>query len=165
MASSSRSSGTKKASPKKAASKKSTSKQAPSKQATSKQATSKQATSKQATSKQATSKQATSKQASPRRSGNSGAPKAEARPAARASQVAAQAASELLELTGKGVEGITGLERTDDGWTVHVEVVEVRRIPDTTDVLALYEVETDKQGSLLGYRRLRRYARGVPGDD
>jgi Gas vesicle synthesis protein GvpO len=93
------------------------------------------------------------------------APRAEARPAARASQVAATAAGELLELTGKAVEGVTGLESTDDGWTVQVEVVEVRRIPDTTDVLALYEVSTDKQGSLLGYRRLRRYARGTPGDD
>jgi len=93
------------------------------------------------------------------------APRAEARPPARASQVAAKAAGELLELTGKAVEGVTGLEGTDDGWTVQIEVVEMRRIPDTTDVLALYEVNTDKQGSLLGYRRLRRYARGTPGDD
>ena len=93
------------------------------------------------------------------------APRAESRPPARASQVAAKAAGELLELTGKAVEGVTGLEGTDDGWTVQIEVVEMRRIPDTTDVLALYEVNTDKQGSLLGYRRLRRYARGTPGDD
>jgi Gas vesicle synthesis protein GvpO len=93
------------------------------------------------------------------------APKAEARRPARAGQVAAQAAAELLELTGKGAEGVTGLERTEDGWTVQVEVVEVRRIPDTTDVLALYEVQTDDQGSLQGYRRIRRYARGVPGEN
>jgi hypothetical protein len=45
-----------------------------------------------------------------------------------------------------------------------VEVVEVRRIPDTTDVLALYEVEMDTDGAMEGYRRLRRYARGVPGE-
>ena len=74
--------------------------------------------------------------------------------------MAAQAARELLELTGKAAEGVTGLERTEDGWTVQVEVVEVRRIPDTTDVLALYEVETDDQGALQGYRRVRRYTRG-----
>jgi hypothetical protein len=75
------------------------------------------------------------------------------------------AAQELAELTGKGVEGVTGLERTDDGWTVEVEVVEVRRIPDTTDVLALYEVTADARGALLGYRRLRRYARGDARND
>jgi hypothetical protein len=93
------------------------------------------------------------------------APKARPRPPARATQVAAQAARELLELTGKQAEGVTGLEKTDDGWTVQVEVVEVRRIPDTTDVLALYEIQADGHGALLGYRRVRRYTRGVPGDD
>jgi hypothetical protein len=56
---------------------------------------------------------------------------------------------------------VTGLERTDDGWKVQVEVVEVRRIPDTTDVLALYEVDVDPRGELMGYRRLRRYSRGA----
>lgn len=93
------------------------------------------------------------------------APRAAAAKRATASQVAARAAQQLLELTGKGAEGVTGLERTDDGWKVHVEVVEVRRIPDTTDVLALYEVQVDEDGDLIGYRRLRRYTRGKPGED
>lgn len=104
-----------------------------------------------------TARKTTEKRASP--------PRAAAAKRATASQVAALAAQQLLELTGKGVEGVTGLERTDDGWKVHVEVVEVRRIPDTTDVLALYEVQVDEDGDLMGYRRLRRYARGVPGED
>lgn len=93
------------------------------------------------------------------------APRAAAPKRATASQVAARAAQELLDLTGKGAEGVTGLERTEDGWKVQVEVVEVRRIPDTTDVLALYEVQVDEDGDLIGYRRLRRYARGVPGEN
>jgi Gas vesicle synthesis protein GvpO len=118
-----------------------------------------------------TKKTSTRKTAAKKQSGSatkksgSSAPRAESRPAATAAKVAAQAATELIELTGKAIEGVTGLERGDDGWIVQIEVVEVRRIPDTTDVLALYEVKTDKQGSLEGYRRLRRYARGVPGDD
>jgi hypothetical protein len=78
--------------------------------------------------------------------------------------VASNAARQLLELTGRQAEGVTGLKKTDDGWQVQVEVVEVRRIPDTTDVLALYEIDVDSDGDLLGYRRLRRYARGVPGE-
>jgi hypothetical protein len=82
-----------------------------------------------------------------------------------AREVATAAARELLQLTGKEPEGITGLERTDDGWKVLVEVVEVRRIPDTTDVLALYEITADERGQLQGYRRVKRYARGVPGEE
>ena len=79
--------------------------------------------------------------------------------------MAQSAARQLLELTGREAEGVTGLERTDDGWKILVEVVEVRRIPDTTDVLALYEVAVDEDGDLESYRRLRRYTRGVPGED
>ena len=93
------------------------------------------------------------------------APRAEPPRRATATQVAARAAVQLLELTGKESEGVTGLNRDDDGWTVEVEVVEVRRIPNTTDVLAVYEVRTDEHGNLLGYRRLRRYARGTPREE
>ena len=145
-ASTSRASGTKKASPSKKTAKKSSTKRTAAKRSTASQG------SQDAGSEGSASRGRT-------------AAKAESRPAAKASHVAAQAASELLELTGKAAEGVTGLERTEDGWTIQVEVVEVRRIPDTTDVLALYEVNTDRQGSLLGYRRLRRYARGVPGEN
>ena len=105
-------------------------------------------------------------------SGGGGAPRkrasahrAESRPRANASQVALEAARQLRELTGTQAEGVTSLQRTEDGWQVQVEVVEVRRIPDTTDVLAIYELEVDEQGALQGYHRLRRYARGVPGEN
>ena len=114
-----------------------------------------------ATSKPATKKTATKKTATKR---SSDAPRASSPRRPTGTQVAAEAAKQLLELTGRAAEGVTGLERTDDGWNVQVEVVEVRRIPDTTDVLALYEVEVDSDGALQAYRRLRRYSRGAPGE-
>lgn len=88
-------------------------------------------------------------------------PRAAAKKKPSTSQIAASAALQLLELTGRTSEGITGVERTDDGWKIEVEVVEVRRIPDTTDMLALYEVQVDETGTLEGYRRVRRYVRGT----
>jgi hypothetical protein len=96
---------------------------------------------------------------------DSSAPRTEAPRRMPGPQVAKAAERQLLELTGKQSEGITGLQRTDDGWTVRLEVVELRRIPDTTDVLASYEVEMSSDGELIGYRRLRRYVRGVPGEE
>ena len=81
-------------------------------------------------------------------------------------QVARSAARQLLELTGTDAEGVTGLERTEDGWKVQVEVVEVRRIPDTTDILAIYEVQRGRgrrAGGLPATPPLR--PRGVPGED
>jgi hypothetical protein len=67
---------------------------------------------------------------------------------------------QIAELTGKEPEGVTGVEPTEDGWVVTVEMLEDRRIPSTTDLLATYETEIDADGELISYRRVRRYARG-----
>jgi hypothetical protein len=74
--------------------------------------------------------------------------------------LARRAAFELAELIGHSPESIVSLERTDDGWRVGVEVLELARIPDTADLLAEYEVDTDAEGHLMGYRRTQRYVRG-----
>jgi hypothetical protein len=72
---------------------------------------------------------------------------------------------QIAELTGKDPEGVIGVEPAEDGgWLVTVEVIEDRRIPSATDVLASYETEISPDGELLSYRRLRRYSRGR-GDD
>ncbi|MFG1698255.1 gas vesicle protein GvpO [Nonomuraea sp. NPDC049309] len=65
----------------------------------------------------------------------------------------------VSELTGKEAEGVTSVTPADDGWLVEVEIVEDRRIPSSGDMLAVYRVEMDKGGSLLSYRRIRRYRR------
>jgi hypothetical protein len=75
-------------------------------------------------------------------------------------KIAAQARDELAEMTGLEPEGVTSLEQTEDGtWQVTVELLELSRIPETDDLLGSYEVELDEEGEVLGYRRLRRYAR------
>jgi pyruvate/2-oxoglutarate dehydrogenase complex dihydrolipoamide acyltransferase (E2) component len=118
---------------------------------------------KSSSTKKASTKKATAKKAPARK--RASAPRAEADRPPNPGRIAAEAARQLVELTGKDAEGVVGLDRSDDGWKVEVEVVEVRRIPNTTDVLAMYEVEVDGKGSLQGYRRVRRYVRGVPGED
>lgn len=67
---------------------------------------------------------------------------------------------QIVELTGKEPEGITGVERSEDGWVVTVEVVDDRRIPSSSDILSTYRAEIGPDGDLLEYRRVRRYARG-----
>jgi hypothetical protein len=67
---------------------------------------------------------------------------------------------EIAELTGKDAEGVIGVARSEDGWVVTVEVVDDRRIPSSADILSAYEAEIGPNGDLLGYRRVRRYARG-----
>ena len=124
--------------------------------------TAKTPTKKTATKKTATKKAAGSDQPTRRRAS---APRAESKPRLSAMDVAERAAEQLGRLTGKHVEGVTGVERSDDGWRVTSEVLEVRRIPETTDVLAQYEIDTDDRGDLTGYRRLGRYTRGSARED
>jgi len=74
---------------------------------------------------------------------------------------AAQAAlSQIAQLTAKQAEGVTGVKRTEDGWTIGVELIEDQRIPSSADILATYEATIDADGDLLSYKRVRRYARG-----
>ena len=71
-----------------------------------------------------------------------------------------QRAREQLEaLLERPVESVSSFERTHDGWLVTMEVVEVSRIPESTDVLASYELELDEDRNLRRYARVRRYNR------
>jgi hypothetical protein len=77
-----------------------------------------------------------------------------------AAVAARRAAQQVAEFTGRSPECVVSIDREEGGWEVGVEVVEIQRIPDTQDILAIYEVHVDRDGDLLSYRRTRRYARG-----
>lgn len=66
----------------------------------------------------------------------------------------------VADLTGFEPESVTGLEWDGDSWLVTVDALELSRIPNTTDVLATYVVQLDGGGTLLGYKRTRRFHRG-----
>jgi Gas vesicle synthesis protein GvpO len=90
-----------------------------------------------------------------------GRPGAQRGGAALSAPLAARAGLQhIADLTGKQPSGVTSLERADDGWVVGVEVVEDRRIPSSTDILGLYVAQIGADGSLVAYRRIRRYQRG-----
>jgi hypothetical protein len=74
--------------------------------------------------------------------------------------VVRRAGAQFAELTGLTAETVSSVKRTDDGWTLEVEVLELERVPDTMSLLASYQVDLDPHGQLTGYRRVRRYERG-----
>ena len=77
-----------------------------------------------------------------------------------AAEAAGIAMRQIVELVSRDPVGATSVAPTDEGWLVEVEVVEDRRIPTSSDILALYEVELSLDGDLLSYSRTRRYPRG-----
>jgi hypothetical protein len=70
-----------------------------------------------------------------------------------------RALDELEALVGCPAEGVTAISRVDGGWKAMVDVLEVARVPETTDVLASYEVTFDGDGQVSGYRRTGRFLR------
>jgi hypothetical protein len=79
-------------------------------------------------------------------------------------EIAMSAAKQAQELIGRPVESITGMAKDGDGWTITLEVLELERVPTTTDVLGNYEVTLDKNGELTGAERTRRYPRAEAGE-
>jgi Gas vesicle synthesis protein GvpO len=77
-----------------------------------------------------------------------------------ASELAQAALTTVEELTGFSPEAVTGLEWDGESWQVTVDVLELERVPNTTDVLASYIVQLDESGTLRGYRRAGRFQRG-----
>ncbi|CAL9367610.1 hypothetical protein SUDANB6_00793 [Streptomyces sp. enrichment culture] len=75
-------------------------------------------------------------------------------------EVLRQAREQLAELTGMAAESVSSFERTEEGWALEVEVLELERVPDTMSLMATYQVELDHDGLLTGYRRVGRYERG-----
>ena len=73
---------------------------------------------------------------------------------------------ELPPLLGRRVESILGVQPDDDGgWHVIAQVVELARVPNSTDVLGAYLVTLDDDGELEGYQRQRRYVRSQADED
>ncbi len=74
-------------------------------------------------------------------------------------EVAQKAKEQLMALTGLKADTVSALVRSEGGWRVMLEMVELKRIPEASDVLATYRVTTDDMGNVLQYQRTRRYHR------
>lgn len=66
---------------------------------------------------------------------------------------------------GSKPESASGVERSNGNWRVNVEVVQLRRIPESTDILASYAVLVDGDGGLVSVQEVRRYRRSQADDD
>lgn len=69
------------------------------------------------------------------------------------------ARSQLEVLTGLMADNVSDLSHGEDGWRLVVNMVELKRVPATMDVLAAFEVVLDERGNVMSYHRARRYLR------
>jgi hypothetical protein len=80
-------------------------------------------------------------------------------PSLSAKEMTEAAVEALRDLTSLEPEAAVGLQWDGESWLVTLDVLELRRVPDTTDLLATYVVQLDDDGGLLGYERTRRFQR------
>lgn len=73
--------------------------------------------------------------------------------------IAQRAKEQLADLTDLKPDTVSSMAKGPDGWHVNVEMVELKRIPDSTDVLACYECILDDDAVMISYKRTRRYYR------
>ena len=82
-----------------------------------------------------------------------------------ANEVVEKAQQEFVKLGKKPADGVTGLSKTEEGWAVLLEALERKAIPDTMDILGLYELHLDNEGNLLGLDRKKLRKRGETNEE
>ena len=65
------------------------------------------------------------------------------------------AKGELTALTNLKVSSVVGVTKQETGWHVGIELIERKAIPDTQDLLGVYEVMVNDEGELVTYERKR----------
>jgi hypothetical protein len=92
-------------------------------------------------------------------------PEPAAAPSGDVAKVIARAREHVEQVLGEEPDGVSGIDRSNGNWCVNVEIVKLRRIPESTDVLASYAVVVDGEGDLVSLQETRRYRRSQAEDD
>ena len=71
------------------------------------------------------------------------------------SKIIQKARSELNSLTGLEISSTISAEKEEDRWLVSLEAIEKRSIPDSMDILAIYEMGLDLEGNMQEFRRTK----------
>ena len=74
-----------------------------------------------------------------------------------------QASQRALTLLNLKLSVITSVAPEDGGWRVTAEMVERRGVPDTNDLIGIYDVRLDAAGNVTRYERTRMRRRGEIG--
>ena len=67
---------------------------------------------------------------------------------------------EIKEVLKKEPETISSIEKTKEGWTIQCDVLEKKSIPETYDLLKIFEFRLDGNGKITGFKQLKKIRRG-----
>ena len=79
-------------------------------------------------------------------------------------EIQEKAVPQIRTLLNKEPEGISSIEKTNEGWKVQCEMLEKKSIPETYDLLKVYEFLLDKEAKVTSFKQLKKIRRGDIGD-
>ena len=79
-------------------------------------------------------------------------------------EVIFKAKESLPMLTNREFNGVTGISKEGNEWKVTLELIERKSIPDSSDLLGIYELRLDEEGGIVSFNRIRLRRRGDPGE-
>ena len=74
--------------------------------------------------------------------------------------LAERAKEQLAEVTGFSPVAAVGGFKDEEGWHISVDVLEMARLPESTDIIGTYEVVLDPEGNMVKFEKKRSRLRG-----
>ncbi len=78
----------------------------------------------------------------------------------RLNEVALQAMEQLSQLTGYRPVAVVGSAKDEQGWRITMDLLELTRIPPSSDLLGVYQALVDEDGNLIEFERKMTHNRG-----
>ncbi len=75
-------------------------------------------------------------------------------------EISDKAIAKAEEALKKKPESVSSLEKTDKGWRIEVEVLDRKAVPDSFDLLSIFELNLDASGNVLGFKHIKKIRRG-----
>lgn len=80
-------------------------------------------------------------------------------------EITKKAKETIKSLVGKDALSVISLNKEGEDWLALVEVLERKAIPDTQNIIGLYEIKFNKNKSLSGYKRVKVRHKGDTGEE
>jgi len=77
-------------------------------------------------------------------------------------ELAERAREQLAQVTGFKPVAIVGSYKDEEGWHISVDVLEMARLPESTDVIGTYVAVLDENGDMVKFDKKRARLRGEP---
>ena len=71
-----------------------------------------------------------------------------------------KAKESLTRLTNRELDGVIGVSKEGNEWKIILELIERKGIPDSSDILGIYEMRLDEGGEILAFNRIKLRRRG-----